>query len=340
MMKRINLLFMFVVLSLVGIVYNEFKRKYLDNDDNNQYKLVKKYLLNDTDMLLNKLPDSKLPIIWIHSKYEVNARNWSDFYSRNSTDLNQPYKELTIKSIIDKCGNDFNICLINDHSFSELIPNWNIDINKTADPIKQNIRELALAKLLDVYGGMLLPDSFVCLDSLKYIYETGVSNQAMFVGELLGTTNINTPECKMKGRAEYYPSTKLMGCEKDCDSMKCYINMLETIISQDSTAESIFTGEIQMWLNEKVKQKRINIITSEYFGGRDNNGKLITIDQLMGSSFIEFHDSMLGIYIPDSELLLRSKYSWLSRMSSQQVLESNNVLGKYLVVASGISVSI
>ena len=136
-MKRINLLFMFVVLSLVGIVYNEFKRKYLDNDDNNQYKLVKKYLLNDTDMLLNKLPDSKLPIIWIHSKYEVNARNWSDFYSRNSTDLNQPYKELTIKSIIDKCGNDFNICLINDHSFSELIPNWNIDINKTADPISR-----------------------------------------------------------------------------------------------------------------------------------------------------------------------------------------------------------
>ena len=338
-MKTINLLYTFVVLSLLGIVYNEFKRKYLD-DENDHYKIVKKYLLNDTDEFLKKLPDSKLPIIWIHSKYEVNARNWVDFYSRNTKDLNQPYKELTLKTIIDKCGSDFNICLINDESFSDLIPNWNIDIHKVADPIKSNIRELAIAKILDTYGGMLLPDSFICLDSLKYIYNTGIQDDKMFVGELLHTNNVNTPECNMETRNNYYPSTKLMGCAKECQTMKCYINMLETLISQDSTADSIFTGEIQLWLNEKVKMQGINIITSEYLGGRDNNGKIVTLDELMGSSFIEFHDSMLGIYIPDNELLLRSKYSWLSRMSSQQVLESNNVLGKYLVLASGISVSI
>jgi hypothetical protein len=337
-MKTINLLYTFVVLSLLGIVYNEFKRKYLD-DDNDHYKIVKKYLLNDTDEFLKKLPDSKLPIIWIHSKYEVNARNWVDFYSRNTKDLNQPYKELTLKTIIDKCGSDFNICLINDESFSDLIPNWNIDIHKVADPIKSNIRELAIAKILDTYGGMLLPDSFICLDSLKYIYNTGIQDDKMFVGELLHTNNVNTPECNMETRDNYYPSTKLMGCAKESQTMKCYINMLETLISQDSTAESVFTGEIQLWLNEKVKGDGINIITSEYLGGRDNNGKIVTLDELMGSTFIEFHDSMLGIYIPDNELLLRSKYSWLSRMSSQQVLESNNVLGKYLVLASGISVS-
>ena len=338
-MKTINLLYTFVVLSLLGIVYNEFKRKYLD-DENDHYNIVKKYLLNDTDEFLKKLPDSKLPIIWIHSKYEVNARNWVDFYSRNTKDLNQPYKELTLKTIIDKCGSDFNICLINDESFSDLIPNWNIDIHKVADPIKSNIRELAIAKILDTYGGMLLPDSFICLDSLKYIYNTGIQDDKMFVGELLHTNNVNTPECNMETRNNYYPSTKLMGCAKECQTMKCYINMLETLISQDSTAESVFTGEIQLWLNDKVKGDGINIITSEYSGGRDNNGKIVTLDELMGSTFIEFHDSMLGIYIPDNELLLRSKYSWLSRMSSQQVLESNNVLGKYLVLASGISVSI
>ena len=238
-MKTINLLYTFVVLSLLGIVYNEFKRKYLD-DENDHYNIVKKYLLNDTDEFLKKLPDSKLPIIWIHSKYEVNARNWVDFYSRNTKDLNQPYKELTLKTIIDKCGSDFNICLINDESFSDLIPNWNIDIHKVADPIKSNIRELAIAKILDTYGGMLLPDSFICLDSLKYIYNTGIQDDKMFVGELLHTNNVNTPECNMETRNNYYPSTKLMGCAKECQTMKCYINMLETLISQDSTAESVF----------------------------------------------------------------------------------------------------
>ena len=338
-MKTNNLIFMLVVLSLIGITYNEFKRKYLD-DDTKHYKIVKKYLLNNTDDLVNKLPDSKLPIIWIHSKYEVNARNWVDFYSRNTNDLNQPYKELTIKSIIDKCGKEFNICLICDNSFSDLIPNWTIDINKVADPIKGKVRELAIAKILHTYGGMLIPDSFICLDGLKYIYDTGIKENKMFVGELLDTSNVNTPQCKMGERTNYHPNTKLMGCGKDCLSMECYINMLEALISQDSTSESVFTGEIQGWLNEKVKNQSINIITAEYLGGRDNNNKIVTLDELMGSSFIEFHDSMLGIYIPDNELLLRSKYSWLSRMSSQQVLESNNVLGKYLVVASGISVNI
>jgi hypothetical protein len=244
-----------------------------------------------------------------------------------------------MKTIIDKCGADFNICLISDESFSDLIPNWNIDIHKVADPIKSNIRELAIAKILDTYGGMLLPDSFICLDSLKYIYESGIENDKMFVGELLHTNNVNVPECKLIARDNYYPSTKLMGCTKDNTSMKCYINMLETLISQDSTSESVFVGEIQLWFNEKVKNQYINIITSEYLGGRDNNGKIVRLDELMGSSFIEFHESMLGIYIPDNELLLRSKHSWFSRMSSQQVLESNNVLGKYLVLASGISVS-
>ena len=220
-MKTINLLYTFVVLSLLGIVYNEFKRKYLD-DENDHYNIVKKYLLNDTDEFLKKLPDSKLPIIWIHSKYEVNARNWVDFYSRNTKDLNQPYKELTLKTIIDKCGSDFNICLINDESFSDLIPNWNIDIHKVADPIKSNIRELAIAKILDTYGGMLLPDSFICLDSLKYIYNTGIQDDKMFVGELLHTNNVNTPECNMETRDNYYPSTKLMGCAKESQTMKCY----------------------------------------------------------------------------------------------------------------------
>ena len=43
-MKRTDLLFMFIVLSLVGIAYNEVKRRYLDSD-NDHYKIVKKYFL-------------------------------------------------------------------------------------------------------------------------------------------------------------------------------------------------------------------------------------------------------------------------------------------------------
>ena len=49
-----------------------------------------------------------------------------DFHSRNTNNLNQPYLHLTIQSIIDHCSNDFHICLIDDDSFSKLIPEWDI----------------------------------------------------------------------------------------------------------------------------------------------------------------------------------------------------------------------
>ena len=61
-------------------------------------------------------------------------------FDPNSTDLNQPYLHLVIQSIIDKCGDDFHICLIDDESFSKLIPSWNVDITNMADPHKQLFR--------------------------------------------------------------------------------------------------------------------------------------------------------------------------------------------------------
>ena len=109
-----------VVASYVG---NKFKDYYID-DSKQEYDMIKLYLLNDSPLY-----GENKPKIWIHSKYEINARKWRDFHSRNTNDLNQPYINLTIQSIIDHCSQDFHICLIDDQTFSKLIPGWNIDIN-------------------------------------------------------------------------------------------------------------------------------------------------------------------------------------------------------------------
>ena len=77
-----------------------------------------------------------------------NSRLWSSFYSRTSHELNQPYLHLTIKSIIEKCGESFNICLIDDQSFEKIIPGWTINLDNLASPIKNHIRQLALARML------------------------------------------------------------------------------------------------------------------------------------------------------------------------------------------------
>ena len=118
MWKYVTFLF---VLGIAGYYSDKIKHVF-DVKEADEYEMIKKYLLNDSPLYgFNK------PKIWIHTKYELNARKWKDFQSRSSRDLNQPYIHLTIKSIINHCSNDFHICLIDDDTFRKLIPTWDID---------------------------------------------------------------------------------------------------------------------------------------------------------------------------------------------------------------------
>ena len=143
----------FMIITVSGILYDRYKKKYLGDEELNNNNLVEKYLLNDMSKLGNK------PVIWVHTDYEVNARAWSSFGSRNTKKLNKRYIELCVESIIKYCGESFNVVLINDSSFANLIPGWTIEMNRLADPVKSHVRSLAIAKILYYYGGFLLPNS-------------------------------------------------------------------------------------------------------------------------------------------------------------------------------------
>jgi hypothetical protein len=155
-----------ITLGLVVVVssYSNFIKDKFKGDDN-ENEMIKDYLLNESPLY-----GKNKPKLWIHSKYEMNARRWKDFYSRNTKDLNQDYLHLTIKTIINHNGDDFNICLIDDDSFSKLLPNWDIDLSNVAEPIKDYFRNLAMCQLLYTYGGMVVPNSLVCLKSLTPLY--------------------------------------------------------------------------------------------------------------------------------------------------------------------------
>ena len=72
----------FVILTVLGVLYERYKIKYQPDEELSKYDLIKKYLLNGSDNLGGK------PILWIHATHEINARNWSSFYSRNNINLN------------------------------------------------------------------------------------------------------------------------------------------------------------------------------------------------------------------------------------------------------------
>ena len=182
--KNVKHYLLAISLLLVATYIGNSYKNYVNKDTTNyEYDMIKEYLLNDSPLYgMNK------PKLWIHSKYEINSRKWLDFQSRNTTNLNQPYLHITIQSIINNCSDDFHICLIDDKTFSKLLPGWDIDLPNVADPMKSDLRDIALLKIIHTYGGMIVPDSFLCSKNLIDTYNNGIANDLPFMAEKINKT--------------------------------------------------------------------------------------------------------------------------------------------------------
>ena len=83
-----------LLLVILGLVILIFTQRYIEK--NSQWSEKDYYVHLKTKVLNN---DDGLPIIWIYVPHNYNARNWLSFGSRSSYDTNEPYMNLTIKSI-------------------------------------------------------------------------------------------------------------------------------------------------------------------------------------------------------------------------------------------------
>lgn len=313
----------FIFLLIIGMLYDRFKKKVERESYKDDYELVRKYLLNE-----NALKDGK-PIIWIHLEYEINARKWLNFGSRNTKELNENYKYITIKSVINNSYGDFNVCLIDDDSFSKLLPGWNVDLQQVANPIKTHLRNLAFVKLLYYYGGLRLPASYLSLKELTGLNDTGLEGTNVFVGE-----TVNRNITNIQNNTQYFPNHQIMGCTKNHPVIKDLMLYLEQLNSKDFTNEQDILGLIDRKCYEYVYSKKMNIIDGRLLGIKNIDNKPIYIDHLLESSYIDFDDNLQGIYIPDKEILRRTKYEWFARMSARQLYESDIILGKYLLLSN------
>jgi hypothetical protein len=308
---------------VIVILYRRYEDKRLSQIMPNFLETIKQFLLNDID-----LAKSKKPILWIHVPYEYNSRNWLSFGSRSSFELNQPYLYLTVRSIINKCEEDFTICLIDDRSFEKLIPNWSIDMNSISSPINDKIRMLGLVKLLYIYGGLLCPISFLCIKNLITLYEKGIQNDKMFLCELIDR-NITSTDFN------FFPNLSFSGAPKECETTLGLIDFMQRTISTDFTAETKFLGEFNRWCETRIRRNEINVIDGKEIGTKTIDNNQILIDHLLSQNYLNLYPSLYGIYIPANEILNRRYYEWFSRLSEKQVLESNTIIGNYFLVTLG-----
>jgi hypothetical protein len=294
----------------------------MSEETTEDYETIQKYLLNDVT-----LAKSKKPILWIHVPYEYNSRKWLSFGSRSSFDLNQPYLYLTVKSIISQCSKSFTICIIDDNAFHKLIPGWSIDMTRISNPILNNVRTLGLLKLIYIYGGLLCPISFLCMKNLAGLYNKGTSEGKMFLCE---TPNRNITSSTY----DFYPSLSFCGAPKENMILANLIDFIQRTSSKDLTAESVFLGDFDRWCESRIKSGQINLIDGTEIGVKTVDDKQIIVDDLMSNQYLNIYPGTYGILIPASDLLNRIKFEWFTRMSAKQVLESDTIIGNYLLLAN------
>jgi hypothetical protein len=317
-----NLFILFFILIVLGVLYKRFEDKRIKEEEGCDYEAIQKYLLDGTT-----LGKSKKPILWIHVPYEYNSRRWLSFGSRSSLDLNQPYLYLTVRSIIKQCDKSFTICIIDDTSFKRLIPDWNINMTSISDPILSNMRMLGMMKLLYKYGGMICPLSFVCLKDLNELYVKGTRGEKMFVCEVVDRNVTSTD-------LDFYPNLSFCGAPKECETTRELCNFIQRVTSHDYTADVKFLGEYDKWCKQRIENGRINLIDGVDIGTKTNEDKQIIVDDLMSNHYLDLYNGTYGILIPSEEILRRRKFEWFARLSPKQVMESDTIIGNYLLLST------
>ena len=316
-----NLFILFFILIVLGVLYKRFEDKMSREESSDIHESIQKYLLDD-----DTLGKSKKPILWIHVPYEYNSRNWLSFGSRSSFDLNQPYLYLTVRSIIKNCDKSFTICIIDDTSFKRLIPGWNINMTSISDPILSNMRMLGMMKLLYIYGGMHCPISFLCLKDLNELYVKGTRGEKMFVCETIDRNVTSTD-------VDFYPNLNFCGAPKECETVRELCNFIQRTASHDYTADTKFLGEFDKWSKERIHSGKINMIEGVEIGTKTVDEKQIIVDDLMSNNYLDLYQGTYGILIPSEEILSRNKFEWFARLSPKQVMESDTIIGNYILLS-------
>jgi hypothetical protein len=283
-----------ILLFLAAASYLGFyiKDKYLNPRDNENI-LIQKYLLNESPLYGNNKPK-----LWIHTKHDVN---------NNTKEIDQPYINMTIKTIVDQCSQDFNICLIDDSAFSKLLPDWKY---KT---ITDRIRLLGILHLLHIYGGFVVPPSFICLTNLSSFYNSEIEKE---------------PSAFLLNNRHGHPDFFMMGSIKNDSGIKHCIDIIE-----ESVKRSISNFEFPALARLMIETKELHAVDGCFIGVQTEKHEPILIDNLMGEIPIAFSNPLYGIYIPDDELLSRVYYNWFVTMNKDDIKLSNVCIAKYLTHA-------
>lgn len=305
-----NTYIILAVLAIIGAwLYVRHRNKITKID------IQDKYMSDPTEIKALLAKKLRRPVLWIFIDYKYNAMKWSSFFSRSSTNMNIPFIDMTVESIINHCSKHFNICLINDNSFAQLLPEWSTNLSMIGDPLKEKVRRCGMISLLCEYGGMMVPSSFLCLKNLEPLYRICLQTHKPVVFE----------------NNKRQPNPDFIGCLAGDMVMNEYKSYLQRNLSRDYTDESCFLGDDSKWLATRVTNDKVKIIHGGIIGVLTKNSHPIEVQDIVSINTINYEskENLYGIHVPLCELLKRKEYKWFCYLSDHDILGSKLCIAKY-----------
>ena len=296
-----------IIFIILCIIYIYLNNKNKEEETDSIIFDIDSYFYSDS-----YVKESKKRKIWIHIPFEKNSRKWSKFGSRTSTNLNLAYMTLCIKSIIDTCGDTYDIIIFDDTNIPQLI-DTEIDLLKLSGALKDKYRELCLLQIIYDYGGIIVPPSLYLKKSLKSIDKTDI----WYVAELCNQDNVSY--------ADMAPSILFTGSNIKNAELNKYITHYSEQIKNDF-------GEHSLHYNKNyMKQHNINYIDGKIIGVKDRFDKPILLEDLMENRIILLDETNIGLYIPHNQLIKRRKYNWYCALSTEETLKTKTFISHYML---------
>jgi hypothetical protein len=296
-----------IVFTILSLKYYRDKFVEEKNEFHNEMVDIDAYFYSDS-----YVKESKRRKLWIHIPFEKNSRKWDNFGSRTSTDLNLAYMILCMKSIIDYCGSSYDIIIIDDTNFANLLHN-DIDMGKLSGALKDKYREMCLMQILYDYGGVMVPPSLFLRKSIKEIDRPDI----WYVAEIGNQANV--------AYSPMYPATLFTGSNANNAELKDYIQYYSEEIKNDFGEQSLHFSKNYM------RTHNIAYLDGKLIGVKDKFDKPIKLEDLMENKQILLDDAHIGIYIPHSELIKRTKYNWFCSLSAEDVLKCKIFISNYML---------
>ena len=307
-------LYVFIVVLFCVLIHKYYKKKY----DNNVIEFKKENVDIDvyffSELYLKKSKNRKL---WIHLPFEKNSREWESFGSRTSHKLNLAYMSLCIKSIIDWCGQTYDIIIYDDTNIPALLPNAQVDLMKLSGTLLDKYRELCKLEILYAYGGIMVPPSLFLRKNIKGIDDP----KLWYVCETYNDNNVSY--------SNLMHSTQLMGSNAENGELSKYINIYSSELKKDFVENHNFDMNY-------FKTNNIPYIDGRLIGTKTRYNDKISIEDLMSNKKIILDKQHIGLYIPHEQLMKRRVYNWYCKLSEEEVLKCQVFISYYMLSTMSI----